>query len=67
MSHNLKPFILEDVQMTPGEVLENLAIQIPGRTIGECYVTTARINEYNDLEFELDDGSKYTIQCRKVN
>ncbi len=67
MSRNLKPFMLEDVHMTPVQVLENLAAQVPGRSIGERYVIAAHLNENHNLELELDDGCKYVFQCSKVN
>lgn len=67
MSHNLVPFVLEDVHMTPSDVISHLSDQVPGRNIGDRFVITARVDENNDLEFELDDGSKYVFQCRKVN
>jgi hypothetical protein len=67
MSPNLVPFMLEDVRMTPVDVISHLAEQVPGRNIGDRFVITARVNDDKDLELELDDGSKYTFQCRKVN
>lgn len=67
MSRNLKRFMMEDVKMTPVDVIENLAQQVPGRSIGERYVIASRVNEDNDLELELDDGSKFAFTCRAVN
>jgi len=67
MSRNLKPYIMEDFHMTPVDVLDNLAQQVPGRSIGERFVISAVINDDNDLELELDDGCRYAFQCRKVN
>jgi len=67
MSQNIKALMIEDVHMTPFEVLQHLSEQVPGRSIGERFVIFARINEDNDLELELDDGCRYVFQCRKVN
>ena len=67
MSQNIKALMLEDVHMTPYDVLQHLADQVPGRAIGERYVIAAKINDDNDLELELDDGCRYAFQCRKVN
>ena len=67
MSQNLKHYVMEEAPMTPGQLLENLARQVPGRSVGDRYVVSARIDENNDLEFELDDGSKYAFTCRAVN
>jgi hypothetical protein len=67
MSQNLKAFMYEAGPMTPGEVLNNLAQQVPGRSIGDQYVISARINKQKDLELELDDGSVYAFTCRSVS
>jgi len=67
MSQNIKALMVEDIAMRPDEVLQHLADQVPGRDIGERYVTASKINDVDDLEIELDDGSKYAFQCRKVN
>ena len=67
MSQNIKALMVEDIAMRPDEVLQHLADQVPGRGIGGRYVIASKINDDNDLEIELDDGSKFTFQCRKVN
>lgn len=67
MSQNIKALMVEDVHMTPFDVLQHLSEQVPGRSIGERFVISARIDENNDLELELDDGCKFAFQCRKVN
>ena len=66
MSQDIKALMVEDVAMNPGEVLQHLADQVPGRSIGERFVIKAEINGDNDLEIELDDGCRYAFQCRKV-
>lgn len=67
MSQNLKAFLMEDVHMTPNEVLRHLAKHAEGRSIGERYVISASFNEReNQLELELDDNSRFSFQCRKV-
>ena len=66
MSQNLKPFILEEVSYTAAQVLEHLADQVPGRSIGERFVVNAAINDSQELELELDDGCRFAFQCRRL-
>ncbi len=66
MSRNLKSFMLEDVLTTAEDVVGNLAEQVPGRSIGERYVTKANLTGPGEFEIELDDGSKFAFRCRKI-
>jgi len=67
MGQNLASYAVERPHMTAKEVLSHLARQVPGRSIGDYYVISSKINNVGELELEVDDGCKFAFTCRKVN
>lgn len=67
MSQNLKTFLREETCYTAEQLISHLAVQIPGRSVGERYVIATKLTASNSFVMELDDGCQFKMTCEKLN